>query len=75
MQEPAANLAAIESLRALFSRSALNARQPGIATAVQQQLGLRPASNKALIDVVIVDKAEKQADARVGYNFFSGDRP
>jgi uncharacterized protein (TIGR03435 family) len=33
--------------------------RPDIAAAVQQQLGLRLVPGKAMIDVVIVDKAEK----------------
>jgi uncharacterized protein (TIGR03435 family) len=39
----------------------VNPREPGpdIAAAVQQQLGLRLVSSKAMIDVLIVDKAEK----------------
>jgi uncharacterized protein (TIGR03435 family) len=32
---------------------------PNLATAIEQQLGLRLVSNKAKLDVVVVDKAEK----------------
>ncbi len=41
--------------------AASEASEPGpdIIAAVQQQLGLRLVPNKAMIDVVIIDKAEK----------------
>lgn len=32
---------------------------PDLATAVQQQLGLRLEKGKAMLDVIVVDKAEK----------------
>jgi uncharacterized protein (TIGR03435 family) len=48
-------------LEAGRARSADNASEPGsnLASAIEQQLGLRLASNKAKLDVVVVDKAEK----------------
>jgi uncharacterized protein (TIGR03435 family) len=39
--------------------SAASEPRPDIAVAVQQQLGLRLIPNKAMIDVVIIDKAQK----------------
>lgn len=33
--------------------------EPDLAAAVQQQLGLKLVANKATLDVVVVDKAEK----------------
>jgi uncharacterized protein (TIGR03435 family) len=35
------------------------ATSPGIETALQEQLGLKLEANKALFDVIIVDRADK----------------
>ena len=48
-------------LEAGRASSADNASEPGsnLASAIEQQLGLRLVSNKAKLDVVVVDKAER----------------